>query len=89
MKPTRKQAILAQCWECMGHYDDPESRDCENVNCPLYEYQPYRQLTPNYDKFAYNHKRKGLVLMEDTRVDLTEEQREKRRESLKKARMCK
>jgi hypothetical protein len=36
---TRKQAILAQCYDCNGE----SSEDCKGErNCPLYAYFPYK-----------------------------------------------
>ena len=37
---TRKQAIRAFCADCMGEFKDG-IKDCNNMNCPLYPYQPY------------------------------------------------
>jgi len=37
---TRKQAILAQCYECNGY----EAEDCLGVSCPLYLYHPWRKV---------------------------------------------
>ena len=37
---TRKQAILAQCYDCNGQ--EESSADCKGKSCPLYQYQPYR-----------------------------------------------
>ena len=37
---TRKAAIQAFCADCMGNYEDGV-KDCNNMNCPLYPYQPY------------------------------------------------
>ncbi len=36
---TRKQAILAQCYECNG-YEESQA-DCVTYSCPLYQYSPY------------------------------------------------
>ena len=47
---TPKQSILAQCYVCNGESEGGE--DCLGVNCPLYEFMPYRksrkkkELTP-------------------------------------------
>jgi hypothetical protein len=38
---TRKQAILAQCYECNGY----EAEDCLGVSCPLYQWSPYTKVT--------------------------------------------
>ena len=37
-----KQAILAQCYQCLGCYADGKV-DCEIPDCPLYPYMPYRK----------------------------------------------
>lgn len=37
---TRKEAILVQCYICNGEEESAE--DCQNVSCPLYQYQPYK-----------------------------------------------
>ena len=38
---TRKQAILAHCYECNGF--DEGRADCKGHSCPLYQYHAYRQ----------------------------------------------
>ena len=37
---STKQAILAQCCQCMGYYSDGRD-DCDCPACPLYKYMPY------------------------------------------------
>ena len=37
-----KQAILANCYQCMNYYLDGKT-DCEIPDCPLYPYMPYRK----------------------------------------------
>ena len=39
-KLTRKGAMLAKCYECMGYYKDGVE-DCQMPTCPLYAYNPY------------------------------------------------
>jgi len=39
---TRKEAILAQCFDCMGFYADGYS-DCKNSECMLYDWMPKRR----------------------------------------------
>lgn len=39
---TRKEAILAQCYECQNGYSDG-IKDCKCFECPIYEYHPYRK----------------------------------------------
>ena len=41
-KLSHKQAILANCYQCMGFYIDGKN-DCERPNCPLYPFMPYRK----------------------------------------------
>ena len=36
---TRKEALLAQCYECNGY----EAEDCLGKHCPLYQWSPYRK----------------------------------------------
>lgn len=40
-KIHRPAAVKAKCCECMGYYADGRV-DCENPDCPLYPYMPYR-----------------------------------------------
>ena len=44
---TRKEAILAKCYECMGEYSGGR-QDCMGISCPLYQYYPYRGKNPNF-----------------------------------------
>lgn len=39
---TRKEAIKAKCYDCMGFYDNAQEKDCKNYTCPLYTYMPYK-----------------------------------------------
>lgn len=39
---TRKEAMLACCFQCNGFEDSRE--DCRGKDCPLYQYAPYRGL---------------------------------------------
>lgn len=42
---TPKQAILAQCYHCMGEFDGGK-QDCGGEKtCPLYKYYPYQGVT--------------------------------------------
>lgn len=47
---TRKQAVLAQCYECNGY----ESEDCCSKDCPLYQWSPYNKVA----KFSRLNKEK-------------------------------
>ena len=37
---TRKEAMLAMCYDCNGLEESNE--DCLGKNCPLYQYHPYK-----------------------------------------------
>jgi len=37
----RSAAVKAKCFECCGYYADGRV-DCENNDCPLYPFMPYR-----------------------------------------------
>jgi len=43
---TRKEAMLAHCFQCMGYFSDgfkEGAGDCGVPACPLYQYFPYRR----------------------------------------------
>jgi len=40
-KLTFRQAIIANCYDCMGYYVDGKV-DCELKDCPLYPFMPFR-----------------------------------------------
>jgi hypothetical protein len=42
---TRKQAIFAHCFDCMGFYVDGYT-SCKNPACALYAYMPKREVHP-------------------------------------------
>lgn len=44
-KYSRKDAILAYCYDCMGFYEDGKM-DCLNEKCPLYPWMPYKGKAP-------------------------------------------
>lgn len=60
LKVTFKNAILAQCHECLGYYGDG-MQDCENRTCSLYSYMPYRSLEPDLSWTMYHPRRKGKI----------------------------
>ena len=64
---TRREAMLAKCYECTCYYDDTE-RDCLIPDCPMYPYHPYA----NAKAKEQAKKRK-----------ISEEQKQKLRERLK------
>lgn len=39
---TRKKAMQAKCYDCMGYYVDGKV-DCKVPRCPLYPWMPYRE----------------------------------------------
>jgi hypothetical protein len=60
---TPKQAILAQCYVCNG--ENEGGQDCLGMDCPLYQYMPYRKgrvkkvLSPERRAVATENLRKG------------------------------
>lgn len=42
-KLTRHEAIMANCYDCMGGYCDGVT-DCEIETCSLYQYHPYKGM---------------------------------------------
>jgi hypothetical protein len=42
-KLTRKEVMLAHCYECMGGYDEGK-QDCLSKSCPMYQYYPYKEV---------------------------------------------
>jgi len=83
--PGRSEAMLKKCHECCGQYEDGKV-DCEVPSCSLYRWMPYRKLEPDFDWSRYNPRAKGAVLKEDTKREISEEQRAAMAERLKKAR---
>lgn len=84
-KPTRAMAILAQCHQCLAHYQDGKD-DCENVTCSLYYFMPYRKKDPDLTWMQYNPKKKGLVTWEDSKREIDDETRAALVERMEKAR---
>jgi hypothetical protein len=72
---TRKLAILHQCHECMGHYQDGKT-DCENVRCPLYSFMPYARLQPDLSCFSISPRHVGRISLEEVQSKITDKQRE-------------
>lgn len=85
-KITMKRALELQCHECMGHYSDGKI-DCECTSCSLYKWMPYREKEPDFSTFDYNPRRSGKVTMEDSRPNITDEQRKASSDRLKAARL--
>ena len=46
---TRKQAIAAHCFDCMGFYEDGYS-SCQNPDCALFEYMPKKGVNINAER---------------------------------------
>jgi hypothetical protein len=83
--PSRAEALLHKCHDCQGEYFDGKD-DCQNPKCPLYSWMPYAEMTPDLTWQTYNPKMKGRVLKEDSKRDLTDEQRAQLSERMTKAR---
>ena len=84
-KPSLKQAVLAMCHQCPNYWGDGKI-DCEMVDCPLYHWQAYRNQEPDYSWMKLNPKRQGKVTWEDSKREMSEEDRLAAAERLKKAR---
>ena len=41
---TRKEAIFAHCFDCMGFYEDGYT-DCKNPGCMLYDWMPKKGVS--------------------------------------------
>jgi len=59
---TRGEALLANCYECMGYYIDGKA-DCKIYDCPLYQYMPYRKEPPMFGPAG----RLGMVSSQKTK----------------------
>lgn len=59
-KLSRSEAIEAKCCHCRSRYIDG-LRDCENENCPLYNYMPYGKNRMTYYKKKKNEKANKAV----------------------------
>lgn len=84
---SRSEAMLAFCHDCLGGYNDGKN-SCSNLRCPLFTWMPYRNKDEEPDLWweAYNPRSKGLVLKEDSKREMTDEQREVLAARLEKAR---
>jgi hypothetical protein len=81
LKPTLKNAILAQCHQCMGYYSDGKE-DYRNTKCPLYNWMPYRKLEPDLSWTQINPKRMGKIKLAD--IEISEAMRENARKMAEK-----
>ena len=82
-KPTRTEAMMTKCWDCCHFYIDGKL-DCEVTKCPLYTYMPYRRKEPDLELFRFNPKHVGKQTFEETKRDMSEEQRLAMSERMKK-----
>lgn len=73
-KPSMKQAILAKCHDCMGHYADGKV-ECWNQRCSLYFWMPYASLNPDREWELYSPKKMGLQLKSNIARTMTDEQK--------------
>lgn len=82
-KLTMLLAIKAKCWDCMGYYTDGKI-DCENFECPLYNWMPYAEYQPLTPWLKYNPKRVGKITWEASKRKMTDEQRAALKKRMKK-----
>jgi hypothetical protein len=80
-KVTFRNAILLQCHQCMGFYQEGKI-DCEVTNCSLYSFMPYAKKEPNLEVFKLNPRKRGKVKL----MPPNPEKAEAARERFKKAR---
>lgn len=40
-KITRKQAMDAMCFQCMGYFSEGR-QDCKTPECPMFNFRPYK-----------------------------------------------
>jgi len=57
-EPSRSEAVLHKCHNCMAGYLDGK-KDCCMVKCSLYYWMPYRELEPNLEWTKYSSKSVG------------------------------
>jgi hypothetical protein len=74
-KITRKRGIELHCHQCSGMYQDGKV-DCENVDCALYPWMPYRRLEPTYAYFCHSPRHVGKVYVADLKAKVSDAQRE-------------
>jgi hypothetical protein len=65
-KLTPKEAILANCCECQGYYQDAVE-DCKSQICPLHLYHPYNQ-----NKIKQNRNTDGLKAWREAQANLND-----------------
>lgn len=82
-KPSRKECMEHRCADCMGHWVDGKV-DCENTVCEMYTYMPYRKKEPNTEWRKYNPRRRGKVTWEECRLEISDEERQRRSDVAKK-----
>ncbi len=73
-KYARSLAVQYKCWECTAKYYDGKN-DCEMTRCPLYPFMPYAREKPIQEYLAFSPRHKGNTPIEETKRELTEEQR--------------
>ena len=74
-KQTLKKAALAVCHRCLGFWSDGVV-DCEDYKCPLYYWQIRADKSKaDLEWMKYNPKRVVLVTWEESKKELTDEQR--------------
>ncbi len=83
-KPTLKSAQMSFCKRCVGKWLDGKI-DCQNPRREFYSWMPYAKMDPDLEWMEYNPKVAGDVKWEDCGRNLTDEQKEKLQENIKKA----
>jgi hypothetical protein len=63
------KAIRAFCYDCMGWYADGK-KDCQQENCPLYPFMPYKTTPCDAISSAASEKREDdeVIIPSDSRI---------------------
>jgi hypothetical protein len=78
---SAKQAILANCYVCMGYFSDGKD-DCKIKSCSLYDFMPYKEGGVRKSRiFSEEQKEASKVRFEKIR-----KKKEEERESLRRRR---
>ena len=68
--PSRADAILAKCWDCMGEYYDGKL-DCRIPTCPLYHWMPWAKREANLWWQEFRHRHRGRVPRKQAQTGVT------------------
>lgn len=75
-KPKRAAAMVMKCAECCGNWTDGRV-DCGITGCSLYPWMPFKSKEPDLTWMDFNPKRVGKITWEESKRDISDEQRER------------